>query len=137
MRMVCWVLLLGVLVLLPSGCGHPTTMVALQVSPSEAGVVGVAGGLQIQFTATGVFVHPSETVDVTDQVAWASNTTAVVTVSQQGLATSGTTCGGALITATASEPLIGRVGTGAVVTGTATFTVADPAIEGCPSSVPD
>ncbi|MFZ3210677.1 MAG: hypothetical protein WA188_04115 [Terriglobales bacterium] len=136
MRKTGWVLLMAVVLLYPLGCGHPTTMVALTVTPIEAGVVGVAGGGQVQFVATGQFVHPSETRDVTNQVAWSSLVTQVVTVNQQGLATSGTTCGVSQIIATASEPLIGRVGPGAIVTGTATFTVADPTVTGCPTGLP-
>ncbi len=137
MRKMCRVLVGAIVLAFPLGCGHPTTMVGLTITPNAAGVVGVAGGGQVQFIATGQFVHPLETLDVTNQVAWASLVTQVVTVNQQGLATSGTTCGVSTITATASEPLIGRVGTGAVVTGTASFTVADPNVMGCPQSLPD
>jgi hypothetical protein len=134
MRKTGWLLLMAVLALFPLGCGHPTTMVGLTVTPSGAGVVGIAGGGQVQFKALGQFVHPSETRDVTNQVAWSSVVTQVVTVNQQGLATSGTTCGVSTITATASEPLIGQVGTGAIVIGTASFTVADPNVQGCPQT---
>ena len=111
-------------------------MVALTVTPATAGVVGVGGGGQIQFKATGQFVNPSEFVDVTNQVAWASLVPQVVTVNQQGLATSGLGCGVSVITATAGEPLVGNVGVGAVVTGTASFTVADPSVAGCPQTIP-
>ena len=111
-------------------------MIALTVTPTTAGVVGVGGGGQIQFKATGQFVNPSKFVDVTNQVAWASLITQVVTVNKQGLATSGTTCGVSTITATASEPLIGNVGVGAIVTGTASFTVADPTNPACPQGLP-
>ena len=90
MRKTCRVLLMAVVMSFPLGCGHPTTMVSLTVTPSVAGVVGVAGGGQVQFIATGQFVHPSENRDVTNQVAWASLVTQVVTLNQQGLATSGT-----------------------------------------------
>jgi len=136
MRKMCWVLLLAVVVAFPLGCGHPTTMVALTVTPSTAGVVGVGVSGQIQFKATGQFVNPSENVDVTNQVAWASLVPQVVTVNQQGLATSGAACGVSAITATASEPLIGNVGTGAIVTGTASFTVANPNDPACPQTIP-
>jgi hypothetical protein len=111
-------------------------MVALTVTPTTAGVVGVGGGGQVQFTATGQFVNPSKNVDVTDQVAWSSLVPQVVTVNAQGLATSGLACGTSVITATASGPLIGNVGAGAIVTGTASFTVADPSDPACPQSIP-
>ena len=136
MRKTCWVLLLAVVVAFPLGCGNPTTMVALTVTPSTAGVVGVGGGGQIQFKATGQFVNPSEFVDVTNQVAWSSLVPQVVMVNAQGLATSGLACGTSVITATASGSLIGNVGAGAIVTGTASFTVADPSDPACPQSIP-
>lgn len=136
MRKMCWALLIAVVMAFPLACGHPTTMVALTVTPSTAGVVGVGVGGQIQFKATGQFVNPSENVDVTNQVAWASLVPQVVTVNQQGLATSGAACGVSAITATASEPLIGNVGVGAIVTGTASFTVADTTNPACPQSLP-
>jgi len=136
MRKMCWVLLLAVVMAFPVGCGHPTTMTALTVTPTTAGVVGVGGGGQIQFKATGQFVNPSEFVDVTNQVAWSSLVPQVVMVNAQGLATSGLACGTSVITATASEPLIGNVGVGAIVTGTASFTVADPTNPACPQSLP-
>jgi hypothetical protein len=136
MRKTCWVLLLAVVMAFPLGCGHPTTMVALTVTPSTAGVVGVGGGGKIQFTATGQFVNPSKFVDVTNQVAWSSLVPEVVTVNAQGLATSGLACGTSVITATASGSLIGNVGAGAIVTGTASFTVADPSDPACPQSIP-
>ena len=134
MRKTCWVLLVAVVVAFPLGCGHPRTMVALTVTPAVAGAIGV--GVEIQFKATGQFVNPSEFVDVTNQVAWASLVPQVVTVNQQGLATSGLGCGVSVITATAGEPLVGNVGVGAVVTGTASFTVADPSVTGCPQTIP-
>jgi len=135
MRKTCWVLLLAVMLLFPLSCGHPTTMVSLTVSPAATGVVGVGGGGQVQFTATGQFVHPIETRDVTNQVAWSSAIHDVVTVNQQGVATSGVVCGVSTITATAGEPLIGQVGPGAIVTGTASFTVANPNNPSCPQTV--
>lgn len=55
---------------------------------------------------------------------------------RKGLATSGTVCGVSTITATASQPLIGRVGPAAIVTGTASFTVADPTNASCPQTIP-
>jgi hypothetical protein len=135
MRKMCWVLSLAAM-MFPLGCGHPRTMIALTVTPSEAGVVGVGGGGQIQFKATGQFVNPLENVDVTNYVAWSSLVPSVVTVSATGLATSGTSCGTSLITATASQPLIGKVGENAIVTATASFTVADPTDPACPQSLP-
>jgi hypothetical protein len=136
MRKTCWALVVAIVLAFPLGCGHPTTMVGLTVTPTTAGVVGEGVAGQIQFKALGQFVHPTETRDVTNQVAWSSAIPNVVTVNQQGLATSGLACGVSTITATAGEPLIGNVGTGAIVTATASFTVANPANTSCPQTIP-
>ena len=134
MRKTCWILLAAVVLVFPLGCGHPNTMVSLTVTPTVAGVIGAGG--QIQFTATGQFIHPTETRNVTNQVVWSSAVQEVVTVNQQGLATSGEACGVSTITATAGEPLIGQVGPGAIVSGSASFTVANTSNPNCPQSLP-
>jgi len=136
MRKTCWVLVVAIVLAFPFGCGHPTEMVSLTVSPISAGVVGVGVNGQIQFKALGQFIHPAETRDVTNQVSWSSAIQDVVAVNQQGLATSGAACGVSTITATASQPLIGPIGPGAIITGTASFTVANPANTSCPQTIP-
>jgi len=136
MQKLCWVLLAAVLLLLPLGCGHPTEMVALTVTPTTAEVIGVGSGAQVQFQALGQFIRPDETRDVTNQVTWTSAAPSVVTVDAQGLATTGTNCGSVTITATAGQPLVGPIGPGAIIFGTATFTVADPSNPNCPQPTP-
>ena len=133
MRKTYGALLVAILLAFPLGCGHPTRTETLTVNPSEAGVVGVGVNGQVQFTALASIIDPGQTVNVTNQVAWTSSIPAVVTVNQQGLATSGNACGVSIITATLSGALVGQ---GGIVTGTATFTVADPSNADCPQSVP-
>jgi len=133
MRKTYGALLVAIMLAFPLGCGHPTRTVSLTVSPSQAGVTGVGVNGQVQFTALATIIDPGQTVDVTNQVAWTSSIHAVVTVNPQGLATSGAACGVSTITATLSGALVGQ---GGVVTGTATFTVADPNNADCPQSVP-
>jgi len=136
MRKTCGALLLAVIVAFPLGCGHPTQMVSMTINPTSAGVVGTAGGGQIQFIAYGKFINPSETREVTKQVTWQSLIPEVVTVDPNGLATSGRACGVAGLVATAHQALIGPVAADAVITATASFTVANPNVTGCPQSIP-
>ena len=136
MRKMCAVLLLAIVLAFPLGCGHPTTMTSMTINPTTAGVVGTGGGGQIQFKAYGNFINPTGTREITTQVTWQSLVPEVATVDQKGLATSGTVCGVAGLVATAHTPLIGPGASNSVVTGTASFIVADPNNKGCPQTIP-
>lgn len=127
------ILLTTALVLIQAGCGHPTTMTGLSISPTGSTIIGRGVGATVQYTAYGTFMHPSETRDVTTQVTWTSAIPDVGTV-QNGLVTSGLGCGTTLITATAGRDLVNtRDGSNQqILTATATFTVADPNEPLCP-----
>ena len=96
---------------------------------------GAWDGAQIQFKAYGHFAHPMETRDITDQVEWASDIPDVATVDSHGLATSGI-CGIAGVTATATNAIGVPFSSEAVLTATATFTVAVPNDLSCPQPGP-
>lgn len=109
-----------------SSCGHPQELVAITVQPGTE-VVGSAStpvnfdaGAQVQLTATGTFVHPPVTKDITNQVTWFSNTPQMFTVNSTGLLTAtGQSCGGSLISAavTTNSDGSGLSSSGANVTG--------------------
>lgn len=119
------------MVLMQSGCGHPTTMNGMSISPTGATIIGRGVGATVQYTAYGTFVHPSETRDITNRVSWTSAIPEVATV-QNGLVTSGVACGVTLITATAGNDLVNNGSSQQIITATATFTVADPNDPLCP-----
>jgi hypothetical protein len=121
-------MLLGV-----NSCGRSQELVSIQVQPavdtfgsSTTPVIDVAGA-QVQLRALGTYIHPPVTKDITNQVAWSSNTIQMFTVdATTGLLTAtGGSCGGTLISATATtnKSAGGLSSSGAIVTGYMTANV--------------
>lgn len=113
-----------------SGCGHPTQLASVDVRPTSVTVVG--NGVQVQFIADGNFIHPLETRNITNQVAWTSTFPGVASIDASGVATSGFDCGVTVITATAGNNIGVPFTPNAIEFGTASFTVAAPGVPGCP-----
>jgi hypothetical protein len=88
------------LVLLLAGCGNPSGLDSVQVTPATQ---SVAVGQTAQFTAVGTYgnANHASTQDVTSTVTWASSVPAVATVSASGVAT-GVSAGTTIITANAT-----------------------------------
>jgi hypothetical protein len=81
------------------GCSSPS-LVSIQITPNAEYFGGP--GLTAQYTAIGTFNqgnHPKTTRDITNEVTWKSNASAVATVSNTGMATSGFATGSTAITA--------------------------------------
>jgi hypothetical protein len=108
---------------LPS-CGFKRKLVSITLIPATATLGGP--GVELQFQAIGNYVHPPDSRDITDSVAWGSAAPQIVTIDQTGLATSQFGCGTNItITATGhSDPHDDSSG---VVVGTAAVTVTQPA----------
>lgn len=114
------------------GCGSNQKLESINVTPTTI-IFGAADpALHAQLTATGVYIHPPATKDITNQVTWASSITQVAQVSSTGLVSPNTNCGVANISAslTTNQP------NGNVVSGTATVTVDGPASSNCPTTPP-
>ena len=106
-------------------CGHDQKLVAITVTPNVFTFSNAVAGETVQYKATGQFVYPPETRDVTRQVTWSVPAPAVIFVDVNGLGTvTGIACGTNItVTATGSENL--RLPpTRNVVTATATVNVA-------------
>ncbi len=125
------VLVVAAALLVQVGCGHPTQMTGISITPTAATVIGRGAGATVQYTAYGTFIHPAETRDVTKQVTWTSAIPDVATV-QNGLVTSGIGCGTTIVTATANRDLVNNGSSQGIMAATATFTVADPNDPLCP-----
>lgn len=109
-------------------------LVSINVTPTSTTVVGLGARIPVQYTAYGNFIHPSKVVDLTKEVTWTSAVPDVAGVDSAGIVTPlGVACGSTIITATAGKGIIGPGNNDEVVTGTATFTVADPKVPGCPT----
>jgi len=115
-----------------ASCGDKQELVSITIQPavetfgaSNIPVIDDAGA-NVQLRALGTYVHPPVTKDITDQVTWASNTPAMVTVNSTGLITvTGGPCGGTLISATVqtNADAGGLSASGAIVTGYMTANV--------------
>jgi hypothetical protein len=108
-------------------CGHEQKLVSMTVSPNVFTFTNAAAGETVQYVATGQFVYPPETRDITRQVAWSVPTPDVIFVDANGVGTvTGIACGTNItVTATGSENL--RLPpTRNIVTATATVNVALP-----------
>ncbi|HEV7219028.1 MAG: hypothetical protein ACHP8A_08310 [Terriglobales bacterium] len=80
-------------------CGHDQKLESITVQPS-GGFVFEAVGARGQFTATGQYIHPPESKDITNQVLWQINVANLATITQTGLVTATNTCGSGQVTAT-------------------------------------
>jgi len=129
---------LGASLSLPS-CGHSQKLVSLQIQPGSFTFLEPYPTGTEQYTATGTYIHPPETRDVTNEATWTIDD-GVVTMSTPGLFTpapppagspQGTPppCGGGNISATVPE---GTGGSGNIVIAYATVTVNDPLQVNCP-----
>lgn len=117
--------------LIQTGCGHPTVLTGMTVTPTNSFVIG--SGASVQYTCYGTFIHPAETRDITTKVTWTSSVPEVATVTN-GLVTSGTSCGVTTITATAAHDLLNNGSSQGIMTATASFTVGNPNNDLCPKA---
>ena len=116
------------IILLPS-CGNKEQLVSITVTPSEATFLGL--GAQVQLTATGNFIYPSGTKDLTSVVSWSTDSPTVMTVSKTGLVTGINVCGSGNAIATAfSNPA--NPSAGSAIRGSAHITIQFEGGGGCP-----
>lgn len=107
----------GILLSQP-GCARPQQLVSINLSPA-GGYTFHGYGASGTFTAYGVFIHPPETKDVTDQVVWSLDIANFGTITQQGVVTYTRTddCGSGFVNATYNNPPGNP--SGSVIVGTA------------------
>jgi len=117
---------IGVALSLPS-CGHDQQLVSVTITPSSFTFLTQAGSEQ--YTATGTYIHPPATKDITSQATWKVDDGVVHM--NAGLATADPAlgCGGGTISASLPQ---GTGGASNIVIGYATVTVDNPADPLCP-----
>jgi hypothetical protein len=127
MRKVRWLCLL-IMVSYAVGCGNPTILQSITISPSSLTYRGIGTGVPAQLTAYGTFIHPSETRDITNEVTWTSAITAVASVdSHTGLVTNTSIgCGSTTITATADRNMVGVGSSSGIVKAEILVSVVEP-----------
>lgn len=119
------------------GCGVGQQLVSIQVSPTAVVFGGACPGgtgcPTAQLTAIGTYTHPPATKDITSQVTWKSDVTAVAVVSTGGVVTAGPDCGVANITASTST---GTANDSLITSIPSNVTVDGPSTSNCPSTQP-
>lgn len=107
-----------------SSCGFNQHLVSITI-PS-GGTFGAADpALFFDFSATGTYIHPPATKDITNLVTWASDNPQVAQVSSSGVVSPSVGCGVAYITASFYDS------PNLVTSNSAQITVDGPAASGC------
>src|SRR5260370_33474181 len=116
----------GAMLSLPS-CGHDQKLVSLTIQPNTFTFLTQSG--TEQYTATGTYIHPPVTKDVTSQATWKVDDGVVHMNAGLGSPDPMLGCGGGTISASLPE---GTGGAGNIVIGYATVTVDNPSAPLCP-----
>jgi hypothetical protein len=110
-----------------SSCGFNQHLVSISI-PESGGTFGAADpSLYFNFTASGTYIHPPATKNITDIVTWASDNPQVVQVSNTGVVSPSTAlgCGIANISASFYDS------PNNVVSNSVPVTVDGPSSSGC------
>jgi Divergent InlB B-repeat domain len=117
---------LAVLLSFPS-CGHDQKLVSVDIHPTSFTFLTPDPAGAEQYTATGTYIHPPATKDITSQATWKVDD-GIVTMNA-GLVSPAGGCGGGTISASLPE---GTGGASNITIGYATVTVNNPADSICP-----
>ena len=105
-----WTIAVCMGVMLMPSCGHDQKLVSIDIQPATETFgasnipVSADAGASVQLRATGTYIHPPGTKDITSQVIWSSNTPQMVIVDSTGVITAtGQACGGTIIYATVNQ----------------------------------
>lgn len=127
------VIAVGMALSLPS-CGHDQKLVSIAVTPQTATYPSPGSGA-VDFAASGTYIHPPETRDITAQVTWSTDVTELLTFKYlagtgETVAPNNGNCGIANVWASAPE---GTGGTSnIVISPPSTVTVQNTANPLCP-----
>jgi hypothetical protein len=113
-----------------SSCGFNQHLVSISIPESGGTFGGIGAGIFFDFTATGTYIHPPQTKDITDIVTWQSDNPQVVQVSSTGIVTPNVSCGLANISATYFDS------PNQVTSNVVPITVNGPAADGCTPAGP-
>lgn len=117
-------------------CSHPTALQSITVDPSTVTFNAASPAdftlITEKFTAFGHFIHPTNTVDISNKVTWKVNPASFATVDAIGNVTpTGAGCGAILITATANRDTIQSGPVDQVIVGEATMNLVIPGSQTC------
>jgi len=109
-----------------SSCGYNQHLVSILIAPSGATFGAIDPSLYVNFTASGTYIHPPATKDITSLVTWQSDTPQVAQVTSAGVVSPNTDCGTANVYATFYDS------PNQVTSNSALITVDGPLSDGCP-----
>jgi hypothetical protein len=112
------------------GCARDQELTSIQIKPSGATFGAIDPSLKIQFSASGTYVHPPQTKDITSSVTWHSDTSQVVQVTPDGEVSPSTNCGTGNVFATMHDHASGSD----IASNSASVVVNGPASLGCTPS---
>lgn len=114
-----------------SSCARSQKLTGITIQPSAPGTFGaVDTALFFQFKALGTYIHPPQTIDITDKVNWQSDNPQVIHITSAGVASPSTNCGVAQIFAEMHNE------GNDIVSNSASITVNGPASLGCTPAGP-
>jgi Divergent InlB B-repeat domain len=113
-----------------SSCGFNQHLVSISIAPSTVTFGSVDPSLYVDFSATGTYIHPPKTVDITNIVTWGSDTPQVAQFTSPGVLSPNVNCGTASVSASFYDS------PNLVSSNSATITVDGPASSGCTPAGP-
>ena len=127
--LAAFALMVACLVFIP-GCARDQELTSIQIKPSGATFGAIDPNLKIQFSASGTYIHPPQTKDITSSVTWHSDTGQVVQVTPGGEVSPSTNCGTGNVFATMHDHASGSD----ITSNSASVVVNGPASLGCTPS---
>ena len=112
------------------GCARDQELTSIQIQPSGATFGAVDPNLVVRFSASGTYIHPPQTKDITNQVTWNTDTPQVVQVTPEGSVSPNQTCGTGNIFATMHDNASGSD----IRSNSASVVVNGPSSLGCTPS---
>lgn len=130
-RLIAIVILILPVAMMPS-CARPQQLTQIQIQPSGGFTFGVADPtLSGNFKAFGTYIHPPQTIDITNQVKWQADIPQLLSVSSSGVVSpTGAGCGNGGVFAQLHQD------GNDVVSNTANIVINGPASAGCTPSGP-
>lgn len=114
-----------------NSCARSQQLLSISITPSTGGTFGaVDPSLFFQFKAIGTYIHPPQTIDITNQVDWQSDNPQVITITSTGVASPSQGCGVAQVFAELHQD------GNDIVSNQDSITVNGPAADGCTPAGP-
>jgi hypothetical protein len=112
-----------------SSCARSQKLESINIQPGNGTFAAVDPNAYFLYKAYGTYIHPPQTLDITNQVTWQSDNPLVAQFTAPGVISPTTGCGVAQIFATLHNS------SNDVVSNLVSITVEGPASQGCPQGI--